>query len=98
MVIVDTLHRSAPGTEENSATEFGLIFEATAGIRDEYATTTLFTDHTGHGGGRLCGTSANARFRLIFPMRLPCCAGHAMLLPVARQREDLEVVPSTSVG
>jgi hypothetical protein len=58
VVIVDTLHRSAPGSEENSATEFGLIFEAMAGIRDEYGTTTLFTDHTGHGGGRPRGTSA----------------------------------------
>jgi hypothetical protein len=58
VVIVDTLHRSAPGSEENSSTEFGLIFEAMAGIRDEYATTTLFIDHTGHGGGRPRGTSA----------------------------------------
>jgi hypothetical protein len=58
VVIVDTLHRSAPGSEENSATEFGLIFEAMAGIRDEYGTTTLFTDHTGHGGRRPRGTSA----------------------------------------
>jgi hypothetical protein len=58
VVIVDTLHRSAPGSEENSATEFGLIFEAMAGIRDNYATTTLFADHTGHVGGRPRGTSA----------------------------------------
>jgi hypothetical protein len=58
VVIVDTLHRSALGSEENSATEFGLIFEAMAGIRDEYGTTTLFADHTGHGGGRPRGTSA----------------------------------------
>lgn len=58
VVVVDTLHRSASGSEENSATEFGLIFEAMAGIRDEYGTTTLFADHTGHGGGRPRGTSA----------------------------------------
>ena len=58
VVIVDTLHRSALGSEENSATEFGLIFEAMAGIRDKHATTTLFADHTGHGGGHPRGTSA----------------------------------------
>jgi hypothetical protein len=71
VVIVDTLHRSASGSDENSATEFGLIFEAMAGIRDEYGTTTLFVDHTGHGGGRPRGTSAkedDSDFVLIIDM------------------------------
>lgn len=59
-VVIDTYHRSAPGTEENSSTEFGLVYEAMAGIRDAHGTTTLFVDHTGHSGTRVRGTSAKA--------------------------------------
>lgn len=59
VVIIDTLHRSAPGTDEQSNTEFGLIYEAVAGLRDAHGTTTLLVDHTGHQGGtRPRGASA----------------------------------------
>jgi hypothetical protein len=56
-VVIDTYHRSAPGTEENSATEFGLIFEAMAELRDRLGITILFVDHSGKNGD-LRGSSA----------------------------------------
>lgn len=46
-LIIDTYHRSAPGTDENSSTQFGLVFEAVAKMRDDYGLSTLFVDHTG---------------------------------------------------
>lgn len=59
LLIVDTYHRSAPGAEENSATEFGPVFEAAARLRDDHGCGVLFVDHTGHGStGRPRGTSA----------------------------------------
>jgi hypothetical protein len=57
VVIIDTLHRSAPGAEENSSTELGLVFEAACRLRDEHGVTVLFVDHTGHGGERPRGSS-----------------------------------------
>jgi AAA domain/Bifunctional DNA primase/polymerase, N-terminal len=58
-LVVDTLRRSMPGTEENSATEFGIVFEAVARLRDEYGCGVLLVDHTGHdSNGRNRGTSA----------------------------------------
>lgn len=57
VVVIDTLHRSAPGAEENSSTELGLVFEAACRLRDEHGITVLFVDHTGHGGERPRGTS-----------------------------------------
>lgn len=57
-VFIDTYRRSAPGTEENSATEFGRVFDAVAVLRDEHGCGTTFLDHTGHVGGRPRGTSA----------------------------------------
>lgn len=57
-LVIDTYHRSAPGTEENSSTDFGVIFEAVARLRDVYGCSTLFVDHTGHAGERNRGTSA----------------------------------------
>jgi hypothetical protein len=58
VVIVDTYHRSAAGSDENDATEFSTVFEAVARLRDDHGCSTLFLDHTGHGGGRPRGTSA----------------------------------------
>jgi hypothetical protein len=58
-LVIDTYHRSAPGTEENSATEFGLIFETAAGLRDEHDCSSLFIDHTGgQKNGNPRGSSA----------------------------------------
>lgn len=59
-VVIDTYHRSAPGTEENSSTEFGVVYEAVAAIRDEHGTTFLFNDHTGHAGKGPRGTTAKS--------------------------------------
>lgn len=58
-LVIDTYHRSAPGTEENSATEFGAVFDAVARLRDEHACSTLFIDHTGaQKAGNPRGTTA----------------------------------------
>jgi hypothetical protein len=58
-LVVDTYHRSAPGTEENDATEFGVVFDAVARFRDELGVGVLFIDHTGHStDGRPRGSSA----------------------------------------
>lgn len=58
LLIVDTYRRSAPGVEDNSTKENGLIFEAVAGIRDQHDLTALFLDHTGHRGDRVRGASS----------------------------------------
>lgn len=58
-LVIDTYHRSAPGTEENSSTDFGVVFEAVAALRDEHDCSSLFIDHTGAGkAGVPRGTSA----------------------------------------
>lgn len=58
-LVIDTYHRSAPGTEENSSTDFGVVFEAVAGLRDEHDCSSLFVDHTGaQKAGNPRGTSA----------------------------------------
>jgi len=57
-LVIDTYHRSAPGTDENSSTDFGLVFEAVAALRDERGCASLFIDHTGAGkNGNPRGTS-----------------------------------------
>lgn len=56
-LIIDTFRRSAPGVEDNSTTEVGLIFEAVAKIRDDHGCGVLMLDHTGHAGERLRGAS-----------------------------------------
>lgn len=58
MVIVDTYHRAAGGGDENKEQDFAVVFEAVARLRDDFGCSTLFLDHTGHGGGRPRGTSA----------------------------------------
>ncbi|GAA2546428.1 AAA family ATPase [Pseudonocardia hydrocarbonoxydans] len=58
LVVIDTMHRSIPGAEENSATEVGVAIEAAARLRDELGASVLLLDHTGHDGRRLRGSSA----------------------------------------
>jgi hypothetical protein len=58
MVIWDTLHRSAPGIEENSNTEMGVIIDRISRFREHFACTQLFNHHTGHRGDRGRGASA----------------------------------------
>jgi hypothetical protein len=61
LVIIDTLHQSAPGSEDNSATDFGLVFSAMSNIRADCETTVLFIDHSGHDGTRIRGTAAKGQ-------------------------------------
>lgn len=60
-VVIDTLHQSAPGSDDNSATEFGVVFAALNRIRHEHSATVLIVDHSGHDGGRLRGTAAKGQ-------------------------------------
>jgi AAA domain/Bifunctional DNA primase/polymerase, N-terminal len=58
-LVVDTFRRSAPGAEENSPTEMGIVFDAVARIRDEHKCGVMFVDHTGHvNAGRPRGASS----------------------------------------
>ena len=57
LVVWDTLHRNAPGVEENSNTEMGTIVHHLAQIRDRSACTQLILHHTGHAGVRSRGAS-----------------------------------------
>ncbi len=58
MVVWDTLHRCAPGVEENSNTEMGLVVETLNGLRERHNATQLVIHHTGHAGARSRGASA----------------------------------------
>jgi RecA-family ATPase len=58
LVIWDTLHRCAPGVEENSNTEMGLIVAAMDRLREVHECTQLVNHHTGHAGERSRGASA----------------------------------------
>lgn len=60
-VVIDTLARSASGSEDNSATEFGIVFNAVAAVRDATEATFLFVDHSGHDGSRIRGTAAKSQ-------------------------------------
>lgn len=58
-LVIDTFRRSAPGAEENSPTEMGIVFDAVARIRDEHKCGVMFVDHTGHvNAGRPRGASS----------------------------------------
>lgn len=58
VVFWDTLHRSAPGLEENSATDMGVVVETLSLLREQTAVTSVLMHHTGHGGERARGSSA----------------------------------------
>lgn len=58
LVVFDTLHRCAPGAEENSSTEMGRVHDEAAALRDETGCTVLLVHHTGHAGERSRGTSS----------------------------------------
>ena len=57
LVVWDTLHRCAPGVEENSNTDMGNIVNALAHVRGELHCTQLVVHHTGHAGIRSRGAS-----------------------------------------
>ncbi|MFI8529060.1 AAA family ATPase [Streptomyces aquilus] len=58
MVVFDTLHRCAPGMDENSNKDAGEAFQALQRLKDETGVTVLVLHHTGHSGERARGASA----------------------------------------
>lgn len=58
LTIIDTLHKCAPGVDEDNAKEMSLILDVAAGLRELFSTTILFNHHTGHSGMRSRGTSS----------------------------------------
>lgn len=58
LVVVDTWHRSTPGSEENSNDDAGAAFNALATIRDDTGASFLALHHTGHEGKRARGASS----------------------------------------
>ena len=51
MVVVDTLARSLPGGDENSATDMGLVIEACESIQRALGATVLLVHHVNAGVG-----------------------------------------------
>lgn len=58
LIVWDTLHRCAPGVDENSSQESGRVVEALANLREEFECTQLVCHHTGHSGTRARGSSS----------------------------------------
>lgn len=60
LVIFDTLHRCAPGLDENSSSEQGLgsVIKGLQRVKDQTDCSIMMLAHTGHSGERARGTSA----------------------------------------
>ncbi|MFG1871892.1 AAA family ATPase [Micromonospora arborensis] len=58
LVVLDTLHKCAPGMEENSSKDMGMVLDAVADLRERYGVTVLLNHHTGHNGERSRGSSS----------------------------------------
>ncbi|WP_276327103.1 AAA family ATPase, partial [Streptomyces viridochromogenes] len=58
MVVFDTLHRCAPGMEENSNKELGEAFGALQRLKDETGVCVLVLHHTGYEGKHARGASS----------------------------------------
>jgi hypothetical protein len=58
MVVFDTLHRCAPGMEENSNKDLGEAFGALQMLKDETGVTVLVLHHTGYSGEHARGASS----------------------------------------
>lgn len=58
LVVWDTLHRCAPGLDEDKSREAGLAIDVLSALRENYDCTQLVDHHTGHGGQRSRGSSA----------------------------------------
>ncbi len=58
LLIWDTMHRCAPGVEENSNTEMGTVIHTLDRLRERHLCTQLVNHHTGHSGSRSRGASA----------------------------------------
>ncbi len=58
LAIWDTLHRCAPGVDEDKSTGMGVVINTLALIREVTGATQLANHHTGHAGQRSRGSSA----------------------------------------
>jgi hypothetical protein len=58
LVIIDTMHRSMPGGDENSAKDVGLVLEHADRIRRVTKTSVLIVHHSGHESERERGSSS----------------------------------------
>lgn len=58
LIVWDTLHRCAPGVDENSNTEMGVVIDRLSWLRESHHATQLVVHHTGHGGQRSRGASS----------------------------------------
>ncbi|WP_326571356.1 AAA family ATPase [Actinacidiphila glaucinigra] len=58
MVVFDTLHRCAPGMDENSNKDMGLAFSGIQKLKDDTGVTALVLHHTGYAGDRARGASS----------------------------------------
>lgn len=58
LIVLDTLHRCAPGAEENSSKDMGEVIEMMALLRERTGATMLACHHTGHAGVRSRGSSS----------------------------------------
>lgn len=57
-LIIDTLHASAPGADENNSKEIGPLYDTLRRLRERHHVTTILVHHTGHAGERARGSSS----------------------------------------
>lgn len=58
LLVVDTLHKCAPGLDEQSSKDMSIPMHAAATLRERFGATVLLNHHTGHNGERSRGSSA----------------------------------------
>lgn len=58
MIVWDTLHRVAPGIDEDKSQQAGEAIDVLSALRETYDCAQLVDHHTGHGGLRARGSSA----------------------------------------
>jgi hypothetical protein len=58
LLVIDTLHKCAPGLLEDSSKDMGIVINETGWIIEETGATVLFDHHTGHNGQRSRGSSS----------------------------------------
>lgn len=58
LVVIDTLHRSMSGGDENSATDVGIVVRVLDALRAEHGTSSLILHHTSANGTRERGSTS----------------------------------------
>lgn len=58
LIVWDTLHRVAPGIDEDKSNQAGPAIDVLSALRENYECTQLVDHHTGHAGMRARGSSA----------------------------------------